>query len=182
MLTDDHRQKQERGRDSRAIISELKSWATRQLVDEEPGSLSIKPIIRKAGVSRGALFRHVPIKNHLIAAAVADFLEGASARLAEHVARLRGSEISISQFGSIPCSCGLLRARLLIGGRLLARFGTAHSIFGMCRMKTFGNIASSLLRGQAFSTSCRGSLNEAEPFHAMFESMIPRDAVVRDIG
>ena len=113
MLTDDHRQKQERGRDSRAIISELKSWATRQLVDEEPGSLSIKPIIRKAGVSRGALFRHVPIKNHLIAAAVADFLEGASARLAEHVARLRGSEISISQFGSIPCSSVVVSWRVL---------------------------------------------------------------------
>lgn len=205
MMIDEILTTQTRRRDAEATIANLKKATTHQLLAEGLGNLSIKPIIDKANVSRGALFHHFPTKNHLIAAAFADLLEGAADQLYEHARALRGQEISKSDFvanvRSVFCSdmfvgsmeiaiairvdeelMGLVEDALDRWWKSLSEFWhTTFELPGTTKEEAMQhwNMASNLLRGHAFSASYQGSPNKAEPFCASFETMMLRDALVR---
>ncbi|MCY6382202.1 TetR/AcrR family transcriptional regulator [Hoeflea prorocentri] len=194
-----------RRRNKDLTVAELKAAATRQLVSEGLANLSVKPIIEKAGVSRGALFHHFPTKNHLIAAAFADLLDGAANDLHRLGHELRENRISIDEFvsgvrgvfcsemfvGSMEIAIGirvdaglteLVRDSLEKWWASLARFWVeTFDLPTMSKSEADQHwvMASNLLRGHAFSSSYSGSPNLPEPFCEAFKAMILTDAVVR---
>ncbi len=78
-----------RVRDSDRTIALLKQATIEQLISNGFSGLSIIPIIKKAGVSRGALFHHFASKDDLIAAAFEDLLGEFAGRLQQISQRLR---------------------------------------------------------------------------------------------
>lgn len=87
-----------RVRDADRTISLLKQATIEQLISNGFAGLSIIPILKKAGVSRGALFHHFPSKDALIAAAFEDLLSEFAARLHGISQKLRQGKIDKQEF------------------------------------------------------------------------------------
>lgn len=87
-----------RSRGSEKTVAALKRAAIDQLVSSGFAGLSIAPLLKKAGVSKGALFHHFASKDALIAAAFEDVLAEFSICLGRISLRLRSGEIGLEEF------------------------------------------------------------------------------------
>ncbi len=85
-------------RDADRTIALLKQATIEQLISNGFSGLSIIPIIKKAGVSRGALFHHFASKDELIAAAFEDLLEEFANRMRDISIRYRNGAIDQDGF------------------------------------------------------------------------------------
>lgn len=85
-------------RDSEKTVAALKQAAIDQLVSNGFAGLSIAPLLKKAGVSRGALFHHFASKDALVVAAFEDVLAEFAICLTSISQRLRSGEIDRAQF------------------------------------------------------------------------------------
>ncbi len=85
-------------RDSGKTVAALKRAAIDQLVSNGFARLSIASLLKKAGVSKGALFHHFDSKDALIAAAFEDVLADFANCLARISHRLRSGEIDQDAF------------------------------------------------------------------------------------
>lgn len=194
-----------RRRNTDLTVSELKAAATEQLIAQGFSGLSIKPILDKAGVSRGALFHHFPTKNHLIAAAFADLLASFSGKLHRSGADLRAGRIDLETFvadvaetfasdmfiGSMEIALGIrvepdlsdLVAEAVEKWRadLSAFWLDTFALEGLSAEEASQHwaMASNLLRGHAF-TSTYGVEPGARPaFCESFQRLILKEAVIR---
>lgn len=70
------------------MVEEIKAVARRQLVEEGPGSVSLRGIARELGTASSAMFRYFPSYNDLITALVVD----ASESLADALAQARDAQ------------------------------------------------------------------------------------------
>ena len=193
-----------RRRDKDRTVATLKRAAREQLILEGGTGLSIQPILRKAGVSRGALFHHFPTKNHLIAAAFADLLDEMEERLRAIGLALRAGEIDLSAFvervrdaycsdlfvGSMEIA---IKTRAEPGLRALVdetvdKWYVMLTVFWKDTFSLPGCdaaeadqhwvMASTLLRGHALTSIYRASPEGRRAFCASFERMILPDAVI----
>ncbi|MFK8081393.1 MAG: TetR/AcrR family transcriptional regulator [Granulosicoccus sp.] len=168
-----------RVRDADRTISLLKQATIEQLISNGFAGLSIIPILKKAGVSRGALFHHFESKDKLIAAAFDDILKEFASRMHEISHRLRNGNINqeefVSQIGdafasdlfiaSMEMSLGIRAEHSLSEAvndaianwrmELLAFWTNTFDIPGLtpAEQTTHWAIASNALRGHGFTTS-----------------------------
>lgn len=194
-----------RRRDSSHTVALLKAAATEQLIASGFSGMSIKPILDKAGISRGGLFHHFPTKNHLIAAAFRDLLVDFANALANSGAELRRGDIDLETFvrqtvdtfcsdmfiGSIEISLGIrvepeltaLVADAVIEWRqALAAFWTdTFDLPGLseAEQKQHWAMASNLLRGHAFTSTYGVEAGAREAFCQSFEKLILDQAQVK---
>ena len=85
-------------RDSEKTVAALKRAAIDQLISNGFAGLSIAPLLKKAGVSRGALFHHFASKDALVVAAFEDVLAEFAICLTRISQRLRSDEIGLEEF------------------------------------------------------------------------------------
>ncbi len=85
-------------RDAEKTVAALKQATIDQLVACGLAGLSIAPLLKKAGVSKGALFHHFASKDALVAAAFEDVLVEFSIRLNRISHLLRSGEIDLDEF------------------------------------------------------------------------------------
>lgn len=85
-------------RDSEKTVAALKQATIDQLVASGFAGLSIAPLLKKAGVSKGALFHHFASKDALVAAAFEDVLAEFARCLTEISQRLRSGDIDRDRF------------------------------------------------------------------------------------
>ena len=85
-------------RDTDRTIAALKKATIEQLISNGFSGLSIIPIVKKAGVSQGALFYHFTSKDELIAEAFKDILEEFATRMRQISTRFRKGIIDQDAF------------------------------------------------------------------------------------
>lgn len=201
--TDETRKPRRRNTD--LTVSELKAAATEQLIAQGFSGLSIKPIIDKAGVSRGALFHHFPTKNHLIAAAFGDLLVSFARELHRSGAELRAGKITLDAFvqdvvetfasdlfiGSMEIALGIrveveladLVAEAVDDWRqsLSAFWHDTFELPGMDKPAAdqHWTMASNLLRGHAFTSTYGVEAGARAAFCKSFQKLILKEAVIR---
>lgn len=194
-----------RRRNTDLTVSELKSAAREQLIACGFAGLSIKPILDKAGVSRGALFHHFPTKNHLIAAAFSDQLDLFASELQAAGADLRAEKCDLDTFvqrvsetfasdlfiGSMEIALGI-RVEIELSHLVAESVGRWRSnlkafwrdTFSLPGMDTNAAdqhwvMASNLLRGHAFSSTYGVEAGAREAFCKNFKRLILSEAVIR---
>ncbi|WP_068406723.1 TetR/AcrR family transcriptional regulator [Labrenzia sp. OB1] len=197
--------KKPRRRNSDLTVHELKAATTEQLINQGLSGLSIKPILDKAGVSRGALFHHFPTKNHLIAAAFADLLQSFSEALHQSGSDLRSGRIDVSAFveqvvetfvsdmfiGSMEIALGIrvepdlseLVKEAVEEWRvsLAAFWNETFELKGMDTAAAAQHwaMASNLLRGHAFTSTYGVEPGARLAFCKSFEKLILNEAVIK---
>lgn len=195
----------ERIRDAERTKKILKQAAVDQLISNGFAGLSIIPIIKTAGVSRGALFHHYPTKDHLIAAAFEDLLTEFAHQLHSIGAELRAGKISLYEFivkvsdtmasdlfiGSMEIALGIrseLSLSSLVENAVLkwrqSLFDFWVTTFDLPDYDTEETIvhwamASNTLRGHAFSSTFGVEAKVNERLYVGFTKLFLRDAVVR---
>lgn len=87
-----------RTRDAGKTIAILKKALISQLISSGFAGLSLAPLLKKAGVSKGALFHHFPSKDALVAAAFEDVLAEFSVCLHQISHKLRSGQIDREEF------------------------------------------------------------------------------------
>lgn len=192
----------ERIRDAERTIATLKQATIDQLISNGFSGLSIIPILKKAGVSRGALFYHFPTKDHLIAAAFEDLLEKFAAKMHAVGRDLRQGKISQEEFvvrigdtfasdlfiGCMEMSFGLRVGLTLSNSVEKAIVNWRESLlkFWMCTFELPGRsqdecethwaMASNVLRGHAFTTSFGATPKARKHLHDGFAKLFLQGA------
>lgn len=87
-----------RKRDADWTIRQLKEATIALVIEKGISNLSIQPIVKRAGVSQGALFHHFPSKEHLIAAAFDDLLKEFARQFHQIGDELRQGTITLDAF------------------------------------------------------------------------------------
>lgn len=195
----------ERIRDAERTIALLKKATVDQLITNGFTGLSILPILKKAGVSRGALFHHFPTKDHLIAAAFGDLLVEFAGQLHEIATQLRTGEITREEFvsktgdtiasdlfvGCMEIALGI-RAELTLSAlvqeavadwrqSLFEFWDNTFELPGYDQEQCSDHwaMASNVLRGYAFSTSFGAAPQARERLMRGFPKLFLDGAVVR---
>ncbi|WP_136661203.1 TetR/AcrR family transcriptional regulator [Nitratireductor sp. XY-223] len=195
----------ERIRDAERTIALLKRATVGQLITNGYAGLSILPILKKAGVSRGALFHHFPTKDHLIAAAFGDLLVEFAGQLHEIASRLRKGEITLEEFvsetgdtiasdlfvGCMEIALGI-RAELTLSSlvqeavadwrqSLFEFWDNTFELPGYDQEQRSDHwaMASNVLRGYAFSTSFGAAPQARERLMRGFPKLFLEAAVIR---
>lgn len=197
--------KKPRRRNTDLTVAELKAATTEQLIAQGFSGLSIKPILSKADVSRGALFHHFPTKNHLIAAAFADLLEDFAGKLHQCGEDLRAGRIGLEAFvenvveifasdmfiGSMEIALGIRvepelselvadgvkKWRLDLSAFWRDTFDLEETSPGEADQHWV--MASNLLRGHAFTSTYGVEPGARTEFCKSFQQLILKEAVVR---
>lgn len=194
-------------RDSDRTIALLKQATIEQLISNGFSGLSVVPIIKKAGVSRGALFHHFASKDDLVAAAFEDLLEEFAERLRQVSIRLRcgaiDQEAFIKEIGEAFAS-DLFIACMEMSLGIRSEHFLSESVEGAIHkwraalqnfwMQTFElpdlsekeavihwAMASNALRGHGFTTSFGFESQARDHLHNGFAKIFLRDARVRPL-
>lgn len=196
-----------RTRNSDRTIALLKQATIEQLISNGFSGLSIIPIIKKAGVSRGALFHHFASKDDLIAAAFEDLLEEFADRMNKISIRLRegkiGQEAFVAEIGEAFAS-DLFIACMEMSLGIRSEHFLSDSVEGAIRkwraaLQTFWTetfdlpglseeeavthwaMASNTLRGHGFTTSFGLESQATDHLHTGFAKIYLRDARMRPL-
>lgn len=195
----------DRIRNAERTVALLKEAAIDQLISNGFAGLSILPIIKTAGVSRGALFHHFPTKDHLIAAAFEDLLIDFAKQLHAIGADLRARKITRDEFvvkvsntmvsdmfiGSMEIALGI-RSELSLSSLVEnAVLKWRQSLFDFW-VSTFDlpnfdaeeiiihwSMASNALRGHAFSSTFGVEPKVNERLYIGFSKLFLEETVVR---
>ena len=195
----------ERTRDSERTIALLKQATVDQLISSGYAGLSVLPILKKAGLSRGALFHHFPTKDHLVAAAFEDLLVEFAAQMHEIATDLRTGRASLDEFvvrtsetiasdlfiGCMEIALGM-RSELALSSLVEPAIAEWRKALFEFWDRTFDlpgysdeerathwAMASNVLRGYAFSSSFGMAPQAKEQLYQGFPKLFLKDAVVR---